>query len=60
MAEVYDTLEMIAKELTLEAMRQKQVLMPGDRTAELVGERYGKLYKTILKHVREAYEKKYD
>lgn len=49
----------IAKEITLAAM--EKIGLPGDRTPERVGDRFGRLYKVILKHVREAaLEKKYD
>ena len=49
----------IAKEITLKAM--ERVPSPGDPTPERVGERFGKLYKVILKHVREAsIEEKYE
>lgn len=58
MAEVYDTPEMIAKEITLEAM--KKVEFGGKLAEENLGNYCGRLYKIILKNVREAYDKKYD
>ncbi|GAG47309.1 unnamed protein product [marine sediment metagenome] len=53
MAEYHDeSIAIVAKEITLVAMEKLQ--MPGDRTAKVIGDLYGKLYKTILKHVKEA------
>lgn len=50
----------VAKEMTLAAMG-KVVIAAGQANPEGVGENYGKLYKIILKHVREAiHDKKYD
>ena len=59
MAEVYDTPEMIAKEITL-AIIEKMGLPGANTEPDAVGGRGGKLYKIILKNVREAHEKKYD
>lgn len=59
MAEVYDTAEMIAKEITL-AFIQNRGIAGGSDTPS-AGEIAGKLYKVILKNVREAIqEEKYD
>ena len=60
MVEVYDTPQMIAKEITLAAM-SKVGFSAGEGTPERVGDKFGKLYKVILKHVLEAIrEDKYD
>lgn len=42
----------VAKEITLTVWQQ--TAKPGDPTSENIGDRVGKLYKVILKHVREA------
>lgn len=53
MAEYHDeSPAIVAKEITLASMEKVQ--MPGSRTPEVMGDLYGKLYKTILKHVKEA------
>ena len=59
MAEVQSqTMDVIAKEITLAVVGF--VHRPGDPTPENVGDKYGKLYKVILKHVREASKGEYD
>lgn len=61
MAEVQSqTTDVIAKEITLAAM-PKVGFAAGEYTPERMGDKFGKLYKVILKHVREAVqENKYD
>ena len=61
MAEVQgQTMDVIAKEITLAAM-PKVGFAVEEQTPEGVGDKFGKLYKLILKHVREAVlDKKYD
>ncbi len=58
MAEVRDSLEMIARDITL-AFIQNRGIAGGSDTPS-AGEIAGKLYKVILKHVKEAYGQKYD
>jgi hypothetical protein len=59
MAEIPETIEMIAKEITIASLEVVSEKIPA--TAENVGNVSGKLYKLILKHVREAIiDKKYD
>jgi len=53
-----ETNEVIAKEIMLAVINN--AFKPREQTAKLTGDEYGLLYKAILKHVREAYEKKYD
>jgi len=49
----------VAKEITLAGMEKLQV--PAGRTAEGMGDLYGKFYKVVLKHVVEAIrDDKYD
>ena len=62
MAEIYiQDATVIAKELTLAVMEGKNVYSPDPLTPENSGDHYGKLYKKILKNVREAMnEAKYD
>lgn len=49
----------IAKEITLAVIPKSG--MPADTTPKNIGDRFGKIYKVILKHIREAIvEEKYD
>ena len=54
----YESLETIAKEMTLRTWENTK--KPGDPTPEEVGKTIGKLYKVILKSVREAYDRNYE
>ena len=60
MADYYgESPEVVAKEITLEAM--KKVTFGGELEEARLGNYVGKLYKVILKHVREAIqEDKYE
>jgi len=61
MGDVHEDARNAAKEITLGIMSAKEMLLPEERTVENIGETYGKLYKILLKHVREAaIDKKYD
>ena len=61
MAEVFDqTPHVIAKELTLAIMEKNAVYTPNEPTPENSGDQYGKLFKRILKNVREAIKGEYE
>jgi len=54
MAELNDSPEMIARDITLAVIEKRSF------AAETIGEAVGKIYKTILKNVREAWQEKYE